>query len=234
MPKLYIIAGPNGAGDSSGTSQDQAGVLLTTMEKYGYAGQILVGPPGSGKSAFADAVAGTFERPLICVDLGAAKGSLVGQSEERIRAMMKAIYAIAGEKGAFFIATCNKLDILSPELRRRFRYGIYFFDLPDKDERISIGKLQTAKYKLKQDDEFWIECEGWSGANIRDCCDLSYAMRVGLKDAQNFIVPAFKQDQDGITRLRNMANGKFLSASYEGTYDKDKKKDKSTNRGMEV
>jgi hypothetical protein len=229
IEKMMGGAGQNGVGDSSGTSQDQAGQLLTTMEKYGYAGQILVGPPGSGKSAFADAVAGTFSRPLICVDLGAAKGSLVGQSEQQIRAMMKAIYAIAGQGGAFFIATCNKLDVLSPELRRRFRYGIYFFDLPDPDERVAIGKLQTAKYKLKQNDEFWTSCEGWSGANIRDCCDLAFAMNMELNLAKNFIVPADKQDHDGIERLRKLADGKFLSASYEGTYNKDRNKKDPSN-----
>ncbi|HWY36780.1 MAG TPA: hypothetical protein VNX68_19195, partial [Nitrosopumilaceae archaeon] len=172
-------------------------------------------------------------RPLIIVDLGGAKGSLVGQSEQQIRAMMKAIYAIAGEGGAFFIATCNKLDVLSPELRRRFRYGIYFFDLPDQDERIAIGKLQTAKYNIKQNDQFWKGCEGWSGANVRDCCDLSYAMGIKLEDAQAFIVSADKQDHAGIERLRVSAQSKFLSASYEGTYDKDHNKAK-TGRAIEV
>lgn len=235
IEKMMGGAGVNGVGDSSGTTQDQSGQLLTNMEKYKYTGQIFVGPPGSGKSAFIEATAGSFERPLICVDLGAAKGSLVGQSEQQIRAMMKAIYAIAGEGGAFFMATANKLEMLSPELKRRFRFGVYYVDLPDPDERVSIGKIQTKKFGLPNDDSFWKnECNGWSGANQRDCCNLAQAMKIKLKEAAEYIVPADKQDHAGIERLRDLAEGKFLSASYEGTYNRNHGKDNANKRSIEV
>jgi hypothetical protein len=219
-------------GDTSGTSTDQLGVTLTTMEKYGWPGHMAVGPAGTAKSAHAQAMAATHKIPLLPIDLGAAKGSLVGQSEQQIRAIMKAILAIAGEGGAYFVATCNKLDILPPELRRRFRFGIWYFDLPNSEERKAIGKLQTAKLKIPNDPNFWADdCDGWSGANIRDCVELAFAMALDVSKASSYIVPAAKQDPNGLERLRDMADTKFLSASYAGPYIKNREVELSALKG---
>jgi AAA+ superfamily predicted ATPase len=91
----------------------------------------------------------TFGAPTFALDLGATKGSLVGQSEERIRGAMKVIRAVSGD-GAFFVATCNKLDALPPELRRRFRYGLWFFDLPTVDERAPIWMINMRKFEIRR------------------------------------------------------------------------------------
>ena len=58
-------------------------------------GVMLLGVPGSGKSAFAKALGNETGRPTVTLDFGALKGSLVGQSEERTRAALKAIDAMA-------------------------------------------------------------------------------------------------------------------------------------------
>ena len=218
IEKAMAGAGTDGFGDSSGVSQDFLQVLLTEMEDRKYTGQIAVGPAGSGKSFYARTVAATYNVPLLRLDLGAAKGSLVGQSEAQIRAAMKAIRSIAGDAGALFVATCNRLDSLPPELRRRFRFGIYFFDLPDSDERKSIAAIHAKRYPGKLKPDFFAARDGWSGANIRDCCELAYAMSCTLEEASKRLVPAAQQDPQGLERLRNMAAGKFLSASYPGPY----------------
>lgn len=202
-----------GAGDNTGVSQDFNGVILREMENNGWTGIILLGPPGSGKSAFCQALGGEFDVPLISLDLGAMKGSLLGESEAAIRTAMKTILAIGG-KDVFFAATCNKLDSLPPELRRRFRYGLWYFDLPDNDERGKIWDLNLSKYGLQG----MTVSEGWSGANIRDCCDIAYSLQVSTMEAAKSIVPCQKQDPDGISRLRQLAAGRFLSASYPGAY----------------
>ena len=89
------LGGASGpAGDSSGTSQDALGVLLKNLEDSDASGLIAVGPPGAGKSLFAKTLGATHHVPTLFVDLGAAKGSLVGESEQRIRAMMQKINAI--------------------------------------------------------------------------------------------------------------------------------------------
>ncbi len=206
------------SGDLTGISQDFLGVMLRSMEDNNWTGQILVGPPGCAKSLFAKSIGSTHEVPTITMDLGAAKGSLVGESEQAIRGMMNVIKSVAGS-GAHFMATCNRLDSLPPELRRRFRYGLWFFDLPSKDERAQIWKLNEALYQItpaqKKDRPFE---DGWTGADIRNCCEIAWRLQVTLKQASQFITPVSQSDPDSITKLRKLADGRFLSASHAGLY----------------
>lgn len=54
-----------------------------------------IGPSGTGKSLFAKAIANTLGLPLVRFDIGRVFGSLVGQSEERVRSALKQIDALA-------------------------------------------------------------------------------------------------------------------------------------------
>ncbi len=57
-------------------------------ERYGLPtpkGILLLGPPGTGKSLIAKVTANVFQIPLLHLDVGRLQGSLVGQSEERMR-----------------------------------------------------------------------------------------------------------------------------------------------------
>jgi len=219
-----MLAGAQG--DTSGVSQDALGTILREMEDQEWAGLIAVGPPGSGKSAYSKTLGRSHGAPTFSLDLGAAKGSLVGQSEERIRAAMKVIKAVAAQ-GAFFVATCNKLDVLPPELRRRFRYGIWFFDLPKRAERDAIWKINLRKFGLDAASERPTD-KGWTGAEIRNVCELASRMRCSLGDAANFIVPVSISDPESIDRLRKVASGKFLSATFPGAYIAPDKSEKSS------
>lgn len=58
-------------------------------------GVMLLGVPGTGKSAFAKALGNECGRPCISLDIGALMGSLVGQTEERTRAALAVIDAMA-------------------------------------------------------------------------------------------------------------------------------------------
>lgn len=58
-------------------------------------GILLVGPPGSGKSAGARAISGEMGLPLLKCDMGKMFGSLVGQSEANIRNAIKTAEAIS-------------------------------------------------------------------------------------------------------------------------------------------
>jgi ATP-dependent 26S proteasome regulatory subunit len=55
----------------------------------------LFGPPGTGKSLSAKAIASSLELPLIKFDLSSVFQSLVGQSEERVRAALKMLDSMA-------------------------------------------------------------------------------------------------------------------------------------------
>ena len=218
------------AGDTSGVSQDQLGVVLRWMESPDIIGGLLLGPPGCSKSYFCQAFAGEFNTPLVSLDFGSAKGSLVGESETRIRDCFKTISAIG--KRIIVFATCNKLESLPPEFRRRFRvFGIRYFDLPDAQERQAIWSLQLSRYGLPADN-IGAGPEGWSAANIRDCCEIMWATGRTLSQAAQSVVPAIKQDPEGIRRLRDLANGRFLSVSYPGSYHLPEKE--QAGRKMEL
>ena len=58
-------------------------------------GVLLVGPPGTGKSLAAKAMAYTLGVPLIKFDIGRVFNSLVGSSEARVRAALKLLNAMA-------------------------------------------------------------------------------------------------------------------------------------------
>jgi hypothetical protein len=206
------------AGDTSGVSQDIHQALLIGMERLRARGLLLLGHPGTGKSFVAQAAGATFGKPTIRFDLGALKGSLVGQSEQNTRAALRVIEAIAGS-GAMFVATCNRLEALSPELRRRFSMGTYFFDLPDAEERAAIWSLHLQRRTLTANVDACVRLsDGWSSANVRDCCDRAFELGLSIADAAARIVPAVAADPTGIARLRDAACGRFLSASYPGVY----------------
>lgn len=213
------LAGATGQfADSSGVSQDALGVILREMEDNGWSGMLLVGPPGVAKTACAKATAKEFGVEMITQDLGAMKGSLVGESEQAIRGAMRVVKGVAGER-VFVMATCNKLDVLPPELRRRFKAGIWFFDLPSPEERQIIWKLYFEKYGLPEqpvppDDD-------WTGAEIRNCAEIAAEDDMTLVDASTYIVPVAQSDPDGVEMLRTKAEGKWLSASRPGRYRKE-------------
>lgn len=210
------LAGSSGAvADSSGVSQDQLRVLLTYMQDHEVAGMIFIGPPGSGKSMIAKAAGTSANIPTIAFDLGAMKGSLVGESEFRIRHALKVVTAVSGDK-PLFIATCNSMAVLPPELRRRFTLGIYFFDLPDASERSAIWQIYQTKYTLP--DQPLPADEGWTGAEIKACCELAWRLQCSLVEAASFIVPVSKSAAEQINGLRQQAAGRFVSASKPGLF----------------
>lgn len=219
-----------GEGDTSGVSQDQRGVLLTEMQDRGYDGYIFLGPPGAAKSAIAKAAGNEAGIPTIQLDLGAQKGSLVGQSEQQIRQAMKVIHSVSNGK-ALFIATCNSIATLPPELRRRFTLGTYFFDLPTEEERSKIWSLYEGKFKIPEADRIPRPAdEGWTGAEIRQCCRKAAAKGTKLEKEALGIVPVSRSAADAIEKLRSQADGKFLAASHPGVYEKNSPNEKPTKR----
>ncbi|HAN99533.1 MAG TPA: AAA family ATPase [Planctomycetaceae bacterium] len=58
-------------------------------------GVLLLGVPGSGKSAFARALGRETRRPVLELDIGGLMGSLVGQTEQRLREALAIVDAMA-------------------------------------------------------------------------------------------------------------------------------------------
>lgn len=214
----------SGGSDASGVTADYLGVLLREMEDNGHDGAICLSPPGCGKTMFARALARMFGRPLVQYDFGAMKGRYVGDSEAAIREAFKVANGIAAGR-ALVVATCNKLDNLPPELRRRFTNGIWYFDLPDAEERAAIWRVQLKAHGLSTSPAGVNFDEGWTGAEIRNCCRIASRLRVTLAEAAQYVMPVSQSDPASIESLRKLAEGRFLSANYPGVYSRNRAAD---------
>lgn len=202
--------------DNTGVSQDMLKSLLTAMEDNKWMGMILVGAPGTGKTLSSVCTGNTFQVRTLVGDLGAARASLVGESEKRIRSMMEILRAVGGQD-VLFMATANRLDTLPPELQRRFNLGIWFFDVPSPAERKAIWDIQTKRFELEVQD--LPDDTGWVGSDIRNCCQTAYMLQTSLKKAAAWITLVGRTARADIERLRDLAeNLGFLSANQPGVY----------------
>lgn len=230
-----MLAGSSGEmSDTSGVSQGILQAVLTHMQDHESSGMIFVGPPGAGKSLIAKCAGNEASIPTVALDAGAMKGSLVGQSEGNVRTALKVVSAVSNDR-ALWIATCNAIASLPPELRRRFAFGTYFFDLPDADERRAIWKhyrhqyAVSAKQVAKMPDD-----TDWTGSEIKTCCLLAYRMKCTLREAAECIVPVAQSAASVIERLRDEASGRYISASRPGPYRRAKSGDGGKGRAMSL
>lgn len=210
-----------GQSDTSGVSQEMLGTMLTWMQDKQVTGMLLVGPPGAAKSAYAKALGNTGGVPTIAFDLSGMKGSLVGESGRNLRTALKVVDAVANGR-VLVVATCNSLGTLPPELRRRFTFGTFFFDLPTAEEREAIWMLYALKYGIVSKAQVRPKDDGWTGAEIRTCCDLAARLNLTVVEAAAYIVPVAKSAAESIQKLRESASGRFISASEPGVYQHNK------------
>jgi AAA+ superfamily predicted ATPase len=78
--------------------RQQKEAYTEAAKAYGIArprGILVCGPPGTGKSLIAKATAGELGFTCVKLDIGKTYGSLVGQSEQNIRAALKTVEAMA-------------------------------------------------------------------------------------------------------------------------------------------
>ena len=215
-----MLAGAAGSGqDSSGVSQGILGKLLSYMQDNEVDGILELGVPGSGKTEIAKCTGAHIGVPTISMNLGDMKASYVGQTEARLRQALKVISTVS-QGSVLFIGTCNNIGSLPSELLRRFNLGTYFFDLPEKAEREAIWDIYFGKYgvsgELPDDDN-------WTGAEIKTCCRLSALLDTPLRDSAKYIVPTATTMGEGLSSLRKLAHGRFLSASRPEVYSMDRR-----------
>ncbi|MBE3141430.1 MAG: AAA family ATPase [Thermoplasmata archaeon] len=204
--------------DSSGVSQDYLRCLLTWMQDKKAAGIVFIGISGSGKSAIAKATGNEANIPTIAFDMGGMKNKFVGDSEGAIRTALQVVDAVSQGK-CLFVTTCNSIGSLPPELRRRFSLGTFFFDIPDDKAKTKIWNIHLKKYGVteKQKASFPNDA-GWTGAEIENCCNISYRLNCTLTQAAKFIVPVTVSGKDRILQMSKDASGKYIDASKEGIY----------------
>ncbi len=200
------------AGNS--TKTELIGILLSWFADREADGLLMLGVPGAGKSQGVKALANEFAVPVISANVAAMQDQFVGNSNKNLRKALATIDAMSNGKPCVF-ATCNRLDSLSPELRRRFTLGTFFFDLPTASERETIWKIYRQKYSVTGD---LPEDNGWTGAEIKECCRKAWRLNLTLAESAKYIVPVSKSSAETIKALRLQASGKFLSATDAGVY----------------
>ena len=201
--------------DLSGVTTEMTGTILTWMQNRETDGCILIGPPGTAKSLVAKATGNTAGIPTIAFDLSAMKNGIIGSSGERLRSALSIIDAVSGGR-SLWLATCNSIGSLPPELRRRFTLGTFFFDLPAADEREAIWQIYTSKYGVQDERP---HDDNWTGAEIKECCRKAYRLRMSLRQSAEYLVPVARSAADQIESLRQQSSGKYLSASHPGVYE---------------
>ena len=216
--------------ESSGTSGDALGAILTAMEDNRWTGILAYGVSGCGKSLVAKACANEFSAKAIRFDINACKGSLVGESEKQIRSAMDVIHAIGGER-VFFIASMNQIASLPPELRRRFAAGTWYFDVPDKDARADIWRISCESFGVEHDG---YDAEMLTGADIRDIAQRAYELGCTTTEAARYHVPLCKAAPDAISQSRSDATNRYLDANKGGPYRDPTKVETQYNRSFSL
>jgi len=226
------IAGSSGAAqDTSGASQAILAAMLTSMQNYKWTGHLLIGPGGGGKSLFAKATGNEAGVPCVMFDLGQLKGSFVGETEAKANTAFSVLEAIGGER-VHFMATCNSIGVMPPELLRRFNDGIYMFDLPTVEEQAPIWALGFRQYGLPE--QPLPPCCEWTGAEIMTCCRNAWEYGIPLAESAKLVVPLVMQAPERIRRLREECSGKYLSAQTPGAYSWSVKQEPAPKTGRKL
>jgi hypothetical protein len=84
-------------------------------------------------------------------------------------------------------------------------------------ERKAIWDIYRMKYQVGAG-EADPNDEGWTGAEIKECCKKAYRLRMTLAEAAQYIVPVTRSSAELVRNLRVQSSGKYLSASKPGVY----------------
>ena len=74
--------------------------------------------------------------------------------------------------------------------------------------------------------------EGWTGAEIKECCRKAHRLGITPTQAARYIVPVSRSAAQQIKALRQLASAKFISASTRGVYQYQEASPASRRRVM--
>ena len=118
----------------------------------------------------------------------------------------------------FFIGTANEISRLPPEFTRAERLdALFFVDLPGATERGLIWDMYRRQYDIAANQSIPNDND-WTGAEIKSCCRLSALLDISLTEAASNVVPIAQTAAEAVTKLRQWASGRCLSADRPGIY----------------
>jgi hypothetical protein len=212
-------------GDLSGVTAGFLGTTLSFMQDYEVVGMLFYGIPGTGKTALAYSLCREFSIPGLALDFGACKGGLVGDSERNIRQAFSVARGISERGRLLFIATCNRVDALPPELESRFGMGSFFFDYASEEALLECWRIWQARYQLDTEQPL-PKYRGWVGREIRQCCEIAYRLRCSLVEASQYIVPSCVSRKEELETLRKRASGRFIDVDRGGPFLCDRRQER--------
>ena len=212
-------------------------------------GILLVGIPGTGKSLSARAVASMLDFPLLRLDIGQLKNSLVGESERRIREATKIIDAFGNcsdggttsgmfshfltwmndQNKAFIVATANNIRELPAEFLRSGRFdSIWFVDLPALEERREIIAIMNRKYGTAMPLEWAEQLNGYTGSELEQI--VRDSLFDGLEEARKNLIPLSRTMKEEIDALRSWAMSRARIANTPDAAPQEVRKIRSVAR----
>ena len=131
------------------------------------------------------------------------------------------------QSDVFVVCTANDVSKLPPEFGRSERFdGIFFLDLPSREEKAAIWDLYLTKFEINQDQRL-PEDENWTGAEVKSCCRLAALLDLPLVQAAQNVVPVAVTAAESVNQLQSWASGRCLSANRPGIYLRAQKKPRS-------
>ena len=122
------------------------------------------------------------------------------------------------ESDVFVVCTANDIQKLPPEFVRAERFdAVFFLDLPDRKQKDEIWALYIERYGLDAS-ETRPGDDQWTGAEVKSCCRLAALLDAPLVQAAENVVPVAVTSGESVQRLRQWADGRCLSAEYQGVY----------------
>ena len=146
--------------------------------------------------------------------LGGGAGAPVETTEELIGELLT---YLNDQQDAFYLLTANEIASLPDAFTRPGCFdGVYFVDLPSVKQREAIWTICLRKYGIEPSQPR-PECEGWTGAEIDQCCKNARMYKLPLVESV-FFVPICIRQADRIEARRAWANNACLDAEKPGYY----------------
>ena len=131
------------------------------------------------------------------------------------------------QSDVFVVCTANDVSKLPPEFGRSERFdGIFFLDLPSREEKAAIWDLYLTQFEINRDQRL-PDNENWTGAEVKSCCRLAALLDLPLAQAAQNVVPVAVTAAESVNQLQSWASGRCLSANQPGIYQQAQKKSRS-------
>ena len=234
-PKGVLLLGPAGVGKSAWCRAlgQETGRPTVILDVGGLMGSLV----GQSESNLRKALA-TIDALGSCVVLldevekALAGTASSGQSDSGVTSRLfgRLLSWMEERSGSYVVASANDISRLPPEFTRAGRFdAVYFLDLPSPEQRQGIWQLYRTRYELDASESIPAD-DGWTGAEIENCCRLAALLDLPLNEAARHVVPVSSTAAEQIEHLRNWASGRCLDAERGGVYRSDSKATKDSPR----